>query len=161
MSNLSEMLGGGGNRRGEYEDFVQRFDRGAPWEGIDDDEARTRYEEVSSQLSDDDYELSAKEAFERLDPQQRKQMAQLLRQQGRARGADLGEFDQDDDDRLSDPNRLARMTRQVRKQQPGGLGGLLAGGGGGGGGGAGMLGNPLAKAALAGIAAMAAKKMMR
>ena len=152
------MLGAGGGRRGEYEDFVQRFDRGAPWEGIDDDEARTRYDEVSSQLSDDDYELSAREAFERLDPDQRREMAQMLRQQGRQRQVDLREFDGDDDDRLSDPRRLARMTRHVRKQQPGGLGALLGGGGGGGGG---MMGNPLAKAALAGVAAMAAKRMMR
>jgi hypothetical protein len=157
MSNLMDMLGGGGGRRQEYEEFVQRFDRGAPWEGIDDDEARSRYDEVSSQLSDDDYELSAREAFERLDPQQRKEMARMLRQQGRQRQVDLGEFDHDDDDRLSDPQELARMSRHVRKQQPGGLGALLGGGGGGGG----MLGNPLAKAALAGVAAMAAKRMMR
>ena len=156
MNNLTDMLGGGGGRRQEYEDFVQRFDRGAPWEGIDDDEARTRYDEVSSQLSDDDYELSAREAFERLDPQQRKEMARMLRQQGRQRQVDLGEFDRDDDDRASDPRELARMTRHVRKQQPGGLGALLGGGGGGG-----MLGNPLAKAALAGVAAMAAKRVMR
>ena len=157
MSNLMDMLGGGGGRRQEYEEFVQRFDRGAPWEGIDDDEARSRYDEVSSQLTDDDYELSAREAFERLDPQQRKEMARMLREQGRQRQVDLGEFDHDDDDRLSDPQELARMSRHVRKQQPGGLGALLGGGGGGGG----MLGNPLAKAALAGVAAMAAKRMMR
>jgi hypothetical protein len=52
-------------------------------------------------------------------------------------------------------------------QQPGLLGQLLGGGaggllgGGGGGGTGGMLGNQLAKAALAGIAAMAAKRMLR
>ena len=154
MGNLMEMLGSGGGRRQEYEDFVQRFDRGAPWEGIEDDEARNRYQEVASQLSDDDYELSAREAFERLDPQQRKEMARLLRQQGRQRQVDLGEFDQDDEDRLSDSKRLARMTRHVRKQQPGGLGALLGGAGG-------MTGNPLAKAALSGVAALAAKRMMR
>ena len=84
----------------------------------------------------------------------------MLRQQGRSRQVDLGEFDHDDDDRLSDPHQLARMSRHVRKQQPGGLASLL-GGGGGGGGAAGMLGNPLAKAALAGVAAMAAKRVMR
>ena len=156
MGNLMEVLTGGGGRRKEYEDFVERYDRGAPWEGIEDDEAKSRYDEVSSHLSDDDYELSAREAFERLDPKQRKEMARLLREQGRKRDVDLAEFDQDDDDRLSDPEQLARMTRHVRKQQPGGLGALLGGGGAGG-----MLGNPLAKAALAGIAAMAAKRVMR
>ena len=157
MSNLIDMLGSG-SRRDEYDAFVQRFERGAPWEGIEDEEAHRRYDEVSSRISDDDYELSAREAFERLDPQQRKEMARLLRQQARQRRVDVRVFDEDDDDRLSDPQRLARMTRQVRKQQPGGLGALLGGGGGGGGG---MLSNPLAKAALSGIAAMAAKRVMR
>src|SRR3954452_7870084 len=106
MSNLMEMLGGGGGgggRRNDYEDFVQRLDRGAPWEGIDGDEAKSRYDEVSSQLDDDEYELSAREAFERLDPQQRKEMAKLLRRQGRKNKVDLGEYGRDDDDRISDP----------------------------------------------------------
>jgi len=57
-----------------------------------------------------------------------------------------------------DPRELARVTARLRQQQPGGLGSLLGGGGGGGMGD--MLGNPLAKAALAGIAAVAVKKMM-
>ena len=52
------------------------------------------------------------------------------------------------------------MTTRMRQQQPGGLGALLGGGGGGGGGMGDMLGNPLAKAALAGVAAMAVKQMM-
>ena len=165
---LMDMLGG--ERRGEYEDFVSRYEQGEPWEGIDDDEAVSRYDEVSSQLDDDEYELSAREAFERLSPQQRKELAGMVRQQGRQRNVDLGEFDQDDDDSLADPQRLARMTRHARRQQPGGLAGLLGGGGGGmagmlgggggGGGMGGMLGNPLAKAALSGVAAMAAKRMM-
>lgn len=81
-------------------------------------------------------------------------MTRLLRQEGRKRQVDLAEFDADDDERFSEPRELARMTRHVRKQQPGGLGVLLGGGGG-------LLGNPIAKAALSGIAAMAAKKMMR
>ena len=155
---LMEMLSGGGQRRGEYEDFVNRYEQGAPHEGYDDDEVLSRYGEVSSELSDDDYELSAEEAFRRMSPQERRQLAQMVRQQGRQRNLDLGEFDADDDERLEDPRRLAKMTRKVRKQQPGGLGGLLGGVGGGGGGG-GALGNPLAKAALAGVAAMAAKRM--
>ena len=158
---LMDMLSGGGERRQEYEDFVIRYDQGEPWEGISDDEAASRYDEVSSQLDDDEYELSAQEAFERLRPDQRKELAQMLRQQGRQRNVDLGEFDSDDDERDSDPRHLARMTRKVRKQQPGGLAGLLGGGGGGGGGLGGMLSNPAAKAALAGVAATAAKRMFK
>lgn len=97
-------------------------------------------------------------------PEQRQQLARMLRQQGRQKGVDFGEYDADDDDADQDPRRLAKMARHARKQQPGGLGALLGGGGGGGrggGGGGGMLGNPVAKAALAGVAAMAAKRMFK
>lgn len=157
LGKLQDLLGGG--RKQEYEDFVDRYEEGEPADGIDDDEAVTRYDEVSSQLDDDDYELSAKEAFERMKPQERKELARMLRQGSRERNVDLGDYDRDDDDRDEDPEHLARMARHTRKQQPKGLAGLLGGGGGGGIGG--MLGNPVAKAALAGVAAMAAKRFMR
>ncbi len=72
------------------------------------------------------------------------------------------------DDRLQDPRYLAQVAGQVRQQQPGLfsqlLGGAMGGGQMGGGGqmaGLGqMLNNPIAKAALAGIAATAAKRML-
>ncbi len=161
MDMLQNLLGGG-QKRQEYEDFVGRYDQGAPYEGISDDEAISRHDEIASHVSDDDYELSAQEAFERLSPQERKELAGMLRQHGRQRQVDLGEFDDDDDERDADPRQLARMTRHVRKQQPNMMSQLLgAAGGGGGGGMGGMLGNPVAKAALAGVAAMAAKKMFR
>ena len=159
MDMLQGLLGAGGQKRQEYEDFVGRYDQGAPWDGISDDEAVSRHDEIASGLSDDDYELSAQEAFQRLDPQQRKELGRMLRQQGRQRNVNLGEFDGDDDERYSDPRQLARMTRHVRKQQPDMMSQLLGGGGGGGAGG--MLGNPVAKAALAGVAAMAAKRMFK
>ena len=88
------------------------------------------------------------------------------------------------DDRFQDPDYLARTMTQMHHQQPdmmsnlmggmlggamggsgGGLGGMLgsAMGGGrsaGGSGRGGMMGSPVAKAAMAGIAAMAVKRMM-
>ena len=60
------------------------------------------------------------------------------------------------DDRLQDPPSLAQATGRLYQQEPGLLGQLLGGGGGG----TDVLSHPLAKAALAGIAAMAAKRMM-
>ena len=30
-------------RRQQFEDFVQRYDQGQPWEGISDDEAKQRH----------------------------------------------------------------------------------------------------------------------
>ena len=108
------------------------------------------------------YEESVREAFARLSPEERLQFTQYLRQQAQQQHLDFPDLNQDGiDDRVQqDPGDLAQMTSRMRQEQPGGLGQLLGGGGGGGGGMGDMLGNPIAKAALAGIAAMAVKKMM-
>ncbi len=118
---------------------------------------------MAPQLPPDVYERSAQEAFARMSPQERAQFVQYLRQRAQQQQFDFPDLNQDGiDDRVQrDPSELARMTTRMRQQQPGGLGALLGGGGGGGGGGMGdLLGNPLAKAALAGVAAMAFKQMM-
>ena len=95
-------------RRGQIEDFVKRYDQGKPWEGITDSEARERHDEVAAQLDDDEYESSAREAFERLDPQERREVARSLQQ---------GETD--------DPGELARATRKARREKPDMLGDLM------------------------------------
>ena len=158
MDMLGQLLGGG-QRREEYQDFVNRYDTGAPWDGISDQEARSRYQQVAPQLSPEMYQESAQEAFSRLTPQQRLQLGQHLQQQTRQQGYNIPDLNRDGiDDRLQDPAYLAQATGQLQQQQPGILGDLL--GGGGGGSGQGMLQSPVAKAALAGIAAVAVKKMM-
>ena len=149
MSNMLQNLIGG-ERRTEYEDFVNRYDEGEPWEGISDDEARNRHDEIAGQLDDDEYELSAQEAYSRLGPDQRRELARMLRQQGRRQNVDWGEHDADDDERDADPRQLARMTRKARKQKPDMMSQLLGGAMGGGAG----------KGALAGIAATAAKRFL-
>ncbi len=162
MNMLQNLLSGGQQRR-EYEDFVNRYDQGAPWDGISDREALDRYQQVGPQLSPEMYEESARDAFARMSPQERMQFTQYLRQRAQQQNVDFPDLNQDGiDDRVQrDPGELARMTSRMRQQQPGGLGALLGGGGGGSGGGMGdMLGNPLAKAALAGVAAMAVKQLM-
>src|SRR5215213_11164053 len=156
MDMLGQLLGGG-QRREEYQDFVNRYDTGAPWDGISDQEAYSRYQQVAPQLSPQMYQESAQEAFSRLTPQQRLQLGQHLQQQTRQQGYNVPDLNRDGiDDRLQDPAYLAQATGQLQQQQPGILGDLL---GGGGGGGQGMLPSPIAKAALAGIAAVAVKKM--
>ena len=157
MDMLGQLLGGG-QRREEYQDFVNRYDTGAPWDGISDQEAYSRYQQVAPQLPPQMYQESAQEAFSRLTPQQRLQLGQHLQQQTRQQGYNVPDLNRDGiDDRLQDPAYLAQATGQLHQQQPGILGDLL---GGGGGGGQGMLQSPVAKAALAGIAAVAVKKMM-
>ena len=158
--NLFEQLRGGGKERSDWDDFVGRYDQGPPWAGISDQEALSRYQQVAPQLPPDLYEQSAQETFARMSPQERAQFVRYLRQRAQQQNVNFPDLNQDGiDDRVQqDPRELARMTTRMRQQQPGGLGALLGGGGGGGMGD--MLGNPLAKAALAGVAAMAVKQMM-
>ena len=161
MSFLEQLLGGGQQRQ-EYQDFVNRYDQGEPWEGISDQEAMQRYQQVARQLPPDQYEQAAQDAFARMTPQQRRQFAQHLRQRAQQQQVDFPDLNQDGiDDRVQqDPRALAQMTSRMHQQQPGMLEQLLGGGGGGGGGAGDLLGNPLAKAALAGVAAMAAQRFL-
>ena len=165
MSFLQQLMGGGGQQQ-DYQDFVNRYDQGPPWQGISDDEALNRYQQVAPHLPPDVYEQSAEEAFSRMSPQERMQFGQHLRQRARQQNVNFPDRDQDGiDDRYQDPRYLAQVTGRMHQEQPGLLGQLLGGGGGMGGGGIGggggsMLGNPLAKAALAGVTAMAVKRMM-
>lgn len=162
------------SQRSKAQDFVSRYEQGAPYDNIADDEVVNNYQAVAGRLSPEQFEDSAAEAYERLSPEERRQFAQYLQEQsGR------------NDINTADPRELARYTTQVQSQQPEGLAGLLGGsglggmlGGGGGGGLGGMLGgalggqqrqgqgqggllqNPMAKAVMGGIAAMAMKRMM-
>jgi hypothetical protein len=129
-------------------DFVRRYERGAPWDDISDDEARSNYDSVSGRMSDDDYEMSAEEAFTRLSPHERKRLGRMMREGGRKHKVDFDDVDDDEN-----PKTLAKMARKTKKKDPGLLGSLLGGGGGGGEG-------PLGKAVLGGIAASAFKKIM-
>jgi len=182
---LLEQLMGGGDRRQDYQDFTDRYNQGQPHEGYDDQEVANRYNEVSGEVDPDTYRASAQQAFERMSPDDRTEYARQLHEQAGSQGIDTGAAE--GGPQGNDPSMLADMTTRVHQQSPGLLGGLLGGGGaggglggllggggaggglggllGGGGGLGGMLGgggggNPLMKAAMAGITAFAAKQMM-
>ena len=174
MDMLQNMLGGQPQKRQQYQDFVSRYDQGPPWQGIDDDEAIDRYEEVAQHLPPDQYEESAYEAFQRMSPQDRRQFSQYLRQQARQQNFSFPDLDHDGiDDRFEqDPRLMAQTVGRMHRQDPRMFGQLATGGR--------MrqrrqgqrpqqrrqqkqkspLDNPMAKAALAGIAAIAVKKML-
>ncbi len=160
---LLQNLLGGGQQRQEFQDFANRYDQGPPYQGFSGQEAYQRYQQIAPQLPPDVYEDAARESFSRMSPQERQQFGQYLRQNAQQQGVNFPDFNQDGiDDRMQDPNYLAQMTGRMHQQQPGLLGQLLGGGqqqslGGGAGD---LLSNPLAKAALGGIAAMAVKRMM-
>ena len=172
MEFLGNFLGGQQGQQ-DYGDFVNRYQQGHPAEGYDDDEVMNRYQQVSSNLPPEMYQQSAQEALARMSPDERAQFAQQMRQHFSQNGMPMGSFETQDYERDQDPNFLAGIMGNAHQQNPnllagllgggGGLGGLMGGGAGGalgglmGGGGG---GNPLAKAALAGVAAMAAKRFL-
>lgn len=163
MNFLQNILGGGQEAERDYRDFVNRYEQGSPHEGYSDEEVFSRYQQVARQVPPDVYQESAQEAFSRMSPQERMQFGQYLRQQTQQQNYNFPDLNQDGiDDRLQDPNYLAQATGRIHQQQPDMLGQLLGSAGSvlGGQGGGNIFGNPLAKAAMAGIAAIAAKKMM-
>jgi hypothetical protein len=148
-------------RRQRANDFIERYERGRPYDGIDDDEVIQNYRATAGRLSPQEYEEAAAESLGRLSREERRELRRRMRQQG-------GQIDNDDDD---DPRRMARELSQYQQQQGsddplGGLGGMLGGMFGGGGNaqasssGGDLLGGPLGKAVLGGVAAVAMKKMM-
>ena len=157
---LLQGLLGGGQQQQDYGDFISRYNQGAPYDGIGDDEAYSRYQQVAMQAPPDVYEDAAYESYSRMQPHERIQLAQYMRQQASQQGVSFQDYDQDGrDDRYEDPRYLAQVTSRMHQQQPDLLGQLLGGGGGGLGGG-GSFGNPLAKGAMAGIAAMVASRVL-
>lgn len=150
------------------QDFVQRYDRGSPYDGFSGQEALHHHDAVASRLPPEQYQLAAEEAFARMSPQDRLRFGQMLQQQSRRQDFNFPDLNGDGiDDRLQAPRMLAQVTTRMQQQQPGILGQLLGGAGGGGPGlggvasqGASMLDNPLAKAAMGGIAAIAMQQLM-
>lgn len=177
MNFVEDLLGGGQQQQG-YQDFVNRYQQGSPAEGYSDQEVMDRYQQVSQNVPSTTYVQAAEEAFTRMSPQEREQFGSYLQHQAQQNGVNVpGLNESGPSDRFQNPNYLAQVTGQIHQQQPGLLGQILSGVTGGGAGG-GMLGsmlggnsagsgaggslfsNPMAKAALAGIAAMAAKRIM-
>ncbi len=150
--NLQDSFMGGGQHQQEYEDFLNRYDQGHPSEGYDDDEVTSRYQQVSQHLSSQQYQEAAHESFGRMSPDERVQFGQSLQQQARSQGINDPAWDEDDN-QYQDPGYLSQVTSRLEQQQPGTLGRVLSGGGS-------TLGNPTAKAGLAGITAAAARRLM-
>ncbi len=173
---LIESLLSGGQQQTDYKNFATRYDDGHPATGYSDEEALNRHQEVAAEVPHDDYLQAAHAAFDRLSPEERLQFGQHLQQQMQEQQIPSPDLNRDGiDDRLQDSGTLAHMVTQLQRQQAGMLGMVLGGpmvmgggrmmmgsmGGGGmtGGGVGSVLSNPLAKAALGGIARFAFKRI--
>lgn len=176
MDSMLQGLFGGDDddRRPQARDFISRYETGPIDQGYSDDEAFQNYQRVSQRADPETMQRAAEQAFSRMDPSQRAQVAQLLAQQG-GQGTMSG--------RQDDPRQMAGMVSRMQRDNPGGLASLFGGGGSssGGGGigetignllggnqqsssgsssGGGFPGGTLGKVALGGIAAFAMKEIL-
>ena len=158
MGILDELLGGGQLQR-KFEDFVKQYDQGHPAEGYTDQEVVDRYQDVAHSVPQDQYMQAAQEALARLSPEERAEFVQMLQERAKSRGVSLpGQVG-------SDPKELGQVVADLH-QKPGQLRDLLGGQSApaqtsGSSPLTNVLASPVAKAALAGIAAMLVKRVMR
>lgn len=158
MSILDELLGSGQVQR-MFTDFVTRYDQGHPSEGYSDQEVVERYSQVAHAVPPDQYAQAAQEALARLSPEERAAFVKMLQDRAQAKGVALPS------QVGTDPRDLGQVLTGLH-QTPGQLRDILSGGGsstdaGGSSPLAGLLGSPLARAALAGITAMVVKRVVR
>jgi hypothetical protein len=158
MGILDDLLGGGQLQK-EYKDFVNRYEQGDPSEGYSDQEVLKRYGEVSHEVPPDQYAQAAQEALRKLSPEERAEFLKMLQERAAARGVKLpGKV-------ASDPKDLGEVLTDLH-EKPGQLRDILGGGDSqpqeqapGSNPLTDMLSSPLAKAVLAGIAAVVVKRM--
>ena len=127
MGFLDDLLGST-EQQDQYRNFAERYDQGAPYDRIPDEEAINRYQQVAPELSRDEYEQSARESFSRMEPEERQQFGQQLREQSQQQGSSFPDQDHPaQDKRFQDPDYLAGLTSQMHQEQPGMMGELLGG----------------------------------
>jgi hypothetical protein len=159
MGILDDLLAGG-QRQKEYKDFVDRYEQGHPSQGYSDQEVLKRYGEVSHAVPADQYAKAAQEALSKLSPEERAAFVKMLQDRAAARGVTLPR------QVAPEPKELGQVLTDLHKK-PGQLRDML-------GGDAAppqaqasgaspitdILTSPMAKAVLAGIAAMVVKRVM-
>jgi hypothetical protein len=157
MGILDELLAGG-QRQKEYREFVDRYEQGHPSQGYSDQEVLKRYGEVSHAVPPDQYAQAAQAALSKLSPEERAAFVQMLQDRAAARGVTLPrqvapepkELGQVLTDLHKKPGQLRDMLGGDVPQQASGSSPITD-----------MLKSPMAKAVLAGIAAMVVKRVMR
>ena len=159
MGILDDLLGNEQLQK-QYKDFVKRYEQGDPSDGYSDEEVLERYGEVSHAVPSTEYAKAATEALSKLSPEERAEFLKMLQARAAARGVKLpGKV-------ASDPKDLGDVLTDLH-EKPGQLRDMLGPRGaepqeqasssnpiGD------MLSSPMAKAVLAGIAAMVVKRMM-
>jgi hypothetical protein len=158
MGIVDEMLSGG-PLQNIYRDFVKRYEQGHPAEGYSDQEVVDRYRQVAHAVPPDQYAQAAQEALARLSPEERAEFVKMLQERAKTRGVALPQ------QVGTEPSDLGQVVTELH-EKPGQLSDILGDrsqphSGSESGGLTNILASPVAKAAMAGIAAMIARRVMR
>ena len=155
MGILDDLLGNEQLQK-QYKDFVKRYEQGDPSEGYSDQEVLKRYGEVSHAVPSDEYAQAAQDALGKLSPEERAEFLKMLQERAAELPGKVASDPKDLGQVLTDlhekPGQLRDMLspRNVDAQgQAPGSNPIID-----------MLSSPMAKAVLAGIAAMVVKRMM-
>ena len=154
MNDLSGILGQGG-----LTSLLTKFEQGQH-DQVPDSQVHQAYGETAAQLPQNQYVQAAEEAFSKLTPDQRSQFAQELQAKaqqygvpaGQPAGSTVSAVSAGSTGSSADPGTLASSVGQIHAEQPNLLQQMFAPGG--------TFSSPIAKAALLGITAMAAQRMM-
>src|SRR4029077_4154322 len=158
MGILDDLLGNEQLQK-QYKDFVKRYEQGDPSEGYSDEEVLKRYGEVSHAVQPDQYAQAAQEALSKLSPEERAMFVKMLQDRAAARGVTLPR------NMAPEPKELGEVLSDLHKK-PGQLRDMLGGDAiqprqaSGSSPIADILSSPMAKAVLAGIAAMVVKRVV-
>jgi hypothetical protein len=142
FSNILDKIGGG-----NLDQILSSFN-GGNHDQVPDSQVNDAYGQVAAQLPQDQYVQAARDAFQKLSPEQRQQLAQELQSRAPAAGVTTSATQ----NISPDPDSLATAAGDVHAQQPNLLQQLFAPGG--------TFSSPFAKTALLGITAMAAQRLM-
>ena len=146
MDVLKNIFGGGDPD--DHEQRAQRYATGyssGQFEDLDEQDVQERYRRTVQHAPPEVVEEAHLEAFRRLPPEERERVLSQFQRVSR----DPNQPFTWDGPMEASPEVLARMAGRARQQQPDLLGSL-----------GGALSNPMAKMAMAGVAAYAAQRMM-
>jgi hypothetical protein len=138
-----------------YQEFIDRYEKGAPWAGYTDLEVQGRYQALIPLLSPDQFVWAAEQSLERFSPQNRILFGQYIQPQALEVGLRLSEIEEADGAaNLRDSATLARILADLQQRRPDMPANLLSCR-------EGILNSLLLKAALAGITAYGARTLIR
>ncbi len=157
MSDLLGKLEGFFNQDPKREEDYRDFERRAREDpnSISDEEAARRYREMMANLDDNDpdTETESERAFDKLSPEDRRKLAQHYREATNDSSRPFQGYSKDvNEDQATSPRELSRMTREAARNDPDLLESLFGKNS--------PLSSTAGKAALAGVAALAARKFL-